>query len=221
LRRHGYDPDQLESVIDDIFGDTQHGIVLPNRADVFRAFHLTPPRNVRVVILGQDPYPQPQQRAHGLAFSVPKGVKIPRSLNAIFKNLEADQDIEFHRPLHGDLTSWAQQGVLLLNTALTVRAGVPGSDKAIWTDFTDRVLHGINEECDHIAFLLWGRHAIDQAAVIRIRAQHLVVMTSHPAAWGRTSHPRFKESRPFFEANAYLTLRHPQGPVTWDLTTGV
>lgn len=221
LRKHKYDPHRLDALVAGIYDDAQSGRVLPKRSDVFRAFHLTRPANVRVVILGQDPYPQPEQHAHGLAFSVPEDVKFPRSLNAIFRNLEVDKDIEFSRPKAGDLTGWAQQGVLLLNTALTVKAGLAGSHTHLWRDFTDQVLRVINLECDHVAFLLWGKHAIDRATSIKIRDQNAVFRTAHPTARGRTKQPRFMASRPFFEANSYLASHHPPQPVTWDLTTDV
>ena len=221
LHKHQYDLSHLDALVAGIYNDAPSGSVLPKRSDVFRAFHLVRPVNVRVVILGQDPYAKPEQHAHGLAFSVPEDVRFPRSLNAIFRNLEADEDVDFSGPKAGDLTGWAQQGVLLLNTALTVKVGVAGSHARLWRDFTDRVLRVINEECDHVAFLLWGSHAIDRADSIEIKERHAVFRTAHPTARGWTKQPWFMESRPFFEANSYLTNQSPHLPITRDLATKV
>lgn len=215
LAKHGFDQDNLDTLVADIY-DKSPVIVFPERSDLFRAFHLTSLEHVRVVILGQDPYPRREQ-AHGLAFSVPNGVAIPRSLKTIYTNLENDPAIQFSRPDNGDLTSWAKNGVLLLNTALTVEEHDPGSHARCWKPFTDVVLQVINEECAHVAFLLWGSPAIRQATSIPINeSRHKVISSAHPAAWGRTNAAPFKDGHSFSEANDFLTS-HKLEPVTWDL----
>ena len=132
LHRHGCDPNAAHALVAGVYeqGST---IVRPQRHDVFRAFHLTPLEDVRVVILGQDPYPSPDE-AHGLAFSVPDPLPAPRSLKTVYRNLENDPRVHFTRPDSGDLTPWASNGVLLLNTALTVAQGDPGSHARRWED---------------------------------------------------------------------------------------
>ena len=146
LAKRGYDQEVLGALVADAYEESPVA-VYPARSDVFRAFHLTRLKHVRVAILGQDPYPRPGQ-ANGLAFSVPKEEAIPRSLRTIFTNLEDDPAILIERPAHGDLTTWAKNGVLLLNTALTVEEGDPGSHSRRWGHFTDVVLQVLNEECD-------------------------------------------------------------------------
>src|SRR5665647_3514617 len=215
LAKRGCDQDDLGTLVADIY-DKSPVTVFPERSDLFRAFHLTRLEDVRAVILGQDPYPRPKQ-AHGLAFSVPNGVAIPRSLKTIYTNLENDPAIQISRPHNGDLTSWAKNGVLLLNTALIVEEGGPGSHARRWKHFTDLVLQVINEECAHVAFLLWGSHAIRKATSIPINEPpHKVIRSAHPAARGKTNEERFKDCHPFSEANDFLTS-HQLEPVTWDL----
>ena len=214
LAKRGFDQDDLGTLVADMYKSPV--TVYPERSDLFRAFHLTSLEDVRVVILGQDPYPRPKQ-AHGLAFSVPDGEAIPRSLRTIYTNLENDPAIQFSRPHNGDLTSWAKNGVLLLNTALTVEEGGPGSHARRWKHFTDLVLQVINEECAHVAFLLWGSPAIGKATSIPVKEpRHKVIRSAHPAAWGKTNEERFKDCHPFSEANDFLTS-HQLKPVTWGL----
>ena len=152
------------------------GPVYPERERVFRALELTPLADVRVVILGQDPYHRPGQ-AHGLAFSVPRGASVPPSLANIFRELHADLGIA--PPGHGDLTAWARRGVLLLNTTLTVGEGNPGGHAGWgWSDVTDAVLRAVGAKPEPVVFLLWGRHARAKAPLtngpdkIRIEAPH-------------------------------------------------
>lgn len=160
--------------------------VPPARRDVFRALHLTPLEKVRVVILGQDPCPSPDV-ADGLALSVPAPLSAPRSLRTIYRNLEGDPSLGSAKPLMGDLTPWATNGVLLLNTALTVSQGIPGSHARRWATFTDAVLQAVAEEREHVAFLLWGSHAIRKAASVPIQEPpHKMIRSAHPAARGRT-----------------------------------
>lgn len=210
LERHGYDPDAARALVAELY---EQGLsVRPQRHDVFRAFHLTRLLDVRVVILGQDPYPSPSE-AHGIAFSVPCPLPVPRSLGTIFRNLERDPRVQ--RPESGDLTPWASNGVLLLNTALTVVQGHPGSHARNWMEFTDAVLRAIVAERPHVAFLLWGTHAIKKAASVSIHEPpHKVIRSSHPAAWGKSRERRFRDSFPFSEANDFLT-DHDIDPVPW------
>lgn len=189
--------------------------VFPRRPDVFRAFHLTPLSGVKVVILGQDPYPKKDQ-AHGLAFSVPEGQNAPRSLGAIYRNLEGDTSIDFTRPKGGDLTQWGRNGVLLLNTALTVQDGRPGSHDRFWADFTNLVLQAVADEERDVAFLLWGTHAATRASRAGITASRPgVIVSAHPAARGRAKALPFSEIPHFSRANAFLN-----DPIDWHLPTG-
>lgn len=215
LAKRGLDQKQLDTLVAGIYDENPES-VHPDRSDVFRAFQLTKLKNVRVVILGQDPYPRPRQ-AHGLAFSVPKEVAIPRSLKTIYTNLQSDPAIQMKPPLHGDLTAWGKQGVLLLNTALTVEDGRAGSHARHWEQFSDLVLRVVNEECAHVAFLLWGSKAIRKATSIPVNEPpHIVIRSAHPAVWGKTNERRFADCHPFSEANDFLTTQNLE-PVTWAL----
>jgi uracil-DNA glycosylase len=152
---------------------------------VFRAFELTPYAKVRVVILGQDPY-HGEGQAHGLAFSVAQG-KLPPSLRKIRKELERDPDVA--PPEGGNLEGWARQGVLLLNTVLTVRAGSPNSHRARgWEDFTDAVISAVNKKSDRVVFLLWGAAAQKKAGLVT-NETHRVIRTAHPAARASAHNP--------------------------------
>ncbi len=154
-------------------------VVYPPEEEVFAAFRKTALADLKVVILGQDPYHGPGQ-AHGLCFSVPKGIKLPPSLRNIFKALQHDYP-NFKVPEHGDLTKWAEQGVLLLNTVLTVEAGKAHSHASWgWEKFTDKVIAQINEHCEGIVFLLWGAHAQKKGALID-RQRHHVLTAVHPS----------------------------------------
>ncbi|EDV22755.1 uncharacterized protein TRIADDRAFT_58651 [Trichoplax adhaerens] len=164
---------------------------------------------IKVVILGQDPYHGPKQ-AHGLCFSVQKGVAIPPSLRNMYKELE--QDIpEFQAPSHGDLTEWAKQGVLLLNACLTVRAGQPNSHKDKgWEKLTDAVIKWLSKNSRHIAFLLWGAYAQKKGASIS-KDKHLILKCAHPSPLSAT---RFFGCRHFSKANEYLT-KNGRKPIDW------
>src|SRR5665647_225617 len=181
----------------------QHA-VYPPRESVFEAFRLSPFAKTRVVILGQDPYPQPGL-AHGLCFSVPSTEPIPLSLNNIFKVMKAE---EIPRPEHGDLSAWGRQGVLLLNTTMTVRGGVAGSHRASgWQKFTNAVIDVLNKKQEPVVFVLWGRHA--QRKRKRIHPPHHVLEAPHPAARGNARHELLR-SKPFSEVNAHLVE-----PIAW------
>ena len=173
--------------------------VYPSMVNIYNALRLTPYREVKAVILGQDPYHGPGQ-AHGLAFSVPKGVPAPPSLQNIFKEMAAD--IGFVIPHHGCLTGWAEQGVLLLNTVLTVRAGQAGSHRGMgWEQFTDAVIGKLNERERPIVFMLWGRNAAQKKPLITNPA-HLVLTAAHPSPL--SAYNGFFGCRHFSEATRFL-----------------
>ena len=175
-------------------------LVYPPAADVFNAFKATEFDQVKVVILGQDPY-HGEGQAHGLAFSVRQGVRIPPSLQNIYKELATDI-AGFQMPAHGYLQHWAEQGVLLLNTVLTVRAGQAHSHAAFgWETFTDCVIRSLAEQREGLVFILWGSHAQKKGAFID-RSRHLVLSAPHPSPL--SAHRGFFGSRPFSQANAYL-----------------
>ncbi|PSJ79392.1 uracil-DNA glycosylase [Neisseria iguanae] len=175
-------------------------VIYPPAADVFNAFKATEFNQVKIVILGQDPYHGAGQ-AHGLSFSVRPEIQVPPSLANIYKELAADIE-GFQIPQHGYLQHWAAQGVLLLNTVLTVRAGQANSHAPLgWEQFTDRVIAQLNEHRKHIVFMLWGSHAQKKGAFID-RSRHLVLAAPHPSPL--SAHRGFFGCRHFSQANAYL-----------------
>jgi len=185
--------------------------VFPPRADIFNAFRFTPVNQVKVLLLGQDPYHDVGQ-AHGLCFSVKPGVPAPRSLNNIFKEMASDLGLS--RPDHGCLTSWAQQGILLLNTVLTVRAHEAAShSKHGWEDFTDAVIRTVNAGPQPTVFVLWGGHAAKKEELIDT-ARHAVIKSAHPSPLSASR--GFFGSRPFSRINSELT-RLGRTPVDWNL----
>ena len=174
--------------------------VYPPHDEVFRALHLTPYDEVRVMILGQDPYHGPGQ-ANGLAFSVADGIDVPPSLRNIYTELESDLGIA--PPRHGNLEAWARSGVLLLNATLTVRARAAAShQKQGWDTFTDRVLEAVNEKKDRVVFILWGASARKKKALID-ETVHVVLESPHPSPL--SAYRGFFGSAPFSQANAALT----------------
>ncbi|MBR1873945.1 MAG: uracil-DNA glycosylase [Eubacterium sp.] len=186
--------------------------VYPPQDEVFTALGLTPPDRVKVVILGQDPYHEPGQ-AHGLSFSVKKGIKIPPSLVNIYKELHTDLGIEI--PDHGNLSCWARQGVLLLNTVLTVRAHQAMSHRGKgWEQFTDAIIDVINKIDRPIVFILWGRPAGEKAARLD-NPNHLVLTSPHPSPLSASR--GFFGSRPFSQANAFLE-KNGVAPIDWRVT---
>lgn len=185
--------------------------IFPKGSEWFHALDMTPLGQVRVVILGQDPYHGPGQ-AHGLCFSVRRGVRPPPSLNNIFKELEADLGIA--RPAHGCLDHWAGQGVLLLNSVLTVEAGLAASHKDKgWERFTDAVIRLVAAQTQPVVFLLWGAYAQKKAAFVD-PARHLVLKAAHPSPL--SAHNGFLGCRHFSQANAFLRDRG-QAPIDWSL----
>ena len=186
-------------------------IIYPPGNKIFNAFQLTKFEKLKVVILGQDPYHGIGQ-AHGLSFSVEQGIKPPPSLNNIFKELESDLGLK--RPDHGNLEKWAQQGVLLLNSILTVEKGSPGShSKRGWEIFTDEVLNTINSLRKNTVFILWGQKAQDKCHFID-STENLVIKSSHPSPY--SAHGGFLGSKPFSRTNNYLK-DHGYDPIDWDL----
>lgn len=186
--------------------------IYPPASEVFNAFTLTPLDNVKVVILGQDPYHGPGQ-AHGLCFSVQSGVKTPPSLVNIYKELA--QDIEgFHVPEHGNLTAWAEQGVLLLNTVLTVEQGKAHSHaKWGWETFTDAVIKSVNDTQHGVVFLLWGSHAQKKGQSIDTQ-KHYVLSAPHPSPL--SAHRGFLGCRHFSQTNTLLS-QQGKTPVNWQV----
>lgn len=173
--------------------------VYPLSENIFNAFHYTSLKDVKVVILGQDPYHEWGQ-AEGLSFSVPKGVRIPPSLLNIYKELKTDLDIKI--PSHGHLKKWADQGVLLLNTVLTVRGGEAFSHREKgWESFTDAVMRAINEEDRPIAFLLWGKAAKEKAKMLN-NPKHLILTAPHPSPLSASR--GFFGCKHFSKVNAFL-----------------
>lgn len=187
--------------------------VFPPRGSRLRALELTPLDQVSVVILGQDPYHGPGQ-AHGLSFSVPEGVRIPPSLVNIFKELQADLGVP--PKAHGNLEGWARQGVLLLNTALTVKSGKAGSHaKKGWAAITDAVVAAVAAQAKPCVFILWGNHAQGKAARIdglQDGSAHLVLRSVHPSPL--SAHRGFFGSKPFSQTNRFLA-EHGRKPIDW------
>jgi len=190
----------------------QHATYPPNN-EIFAALNATPLPSVRVVLLGQDPYHGAGQ-AHGLSFSVRRGVRPPPSLENIFRELHSDLGVP--PPPHGDLSAWASRGVLLLNSSLTVRAGQAGSHRGRgWEVFTDAVISAVSARREGVAFVLWGRHAQEKRPLVDER-RHLVVASAHPSPY--SADRGFFGSRPFSRVNAYLVGRG-EGGVEWALSS--
>ena len=216
LLREELDKPYWTELLDFVTDEYEQHEVYPPWEQVFAAFTLTPVDQVKVVIVGQDPYIGPGQ-AHGLAFSVPAGTTIPPSLRTIRQELADELDISLaDLPGHGDLTGWAEQGVLLLNTTLTVRRGESGSHEGKgWETFTDAVIRAISAELDGVVFILWGGPAKKKATLID-RGRHPEPITAaHPKAWATAKNP-LPGSRPFTTANRLLAAAG-RAPVDWAL----
>jgi uracil-DNA glycosylase len=185
--------------------------IFPKGNEWFRALDLTPPEDVRVVILGQDPYHGPGQ-AHGLCFSVQPGVQPPPSLVNIYKELESDLGIK--RPRHGFLEHWAKQGVLLLNSVLTVEMGRAASHRDRgWERFTDQIIQEVNTKSEPVVFMLWGNYAQKKAAFVD-QSRHLVLKAPHPSPL--SAHSGFFGCKHFSKANAFLVSKG-LAPIDWAL----
>lgn len=190
---------------------SQGKAIFPKGDSIFAALNRTPLDKVKVVILGQDPYHGPGQ-AHGLCFSVPHGVSLPPSLVNIFKELESD--LKIPKASQGCLESWADRGVLLLNSVLTVEQGKAASHQNRgWEKFTDAVIRVINEQRENVAFILWGSYAQKKAAFVD-RKKHFVVESVHPSPL--SAHRGFMGSRPFSKVNNYLQSKGIE-PVNWNV----
>ncbi|ART81800.1 uracil-DNA glycosylase [Oceanisphaera profunda] len=187
-------------------------VIYPPALEVFNAFALTPLNQVKVVILGQDPYHGPNQ-AHGLCFSVLPGVKVPPSLRNMYKELTTDIE-GFVTPDHGYLTAWAEQGVLMINTVLTVAAGKAHSHAKLgWETFTDKVIQTVNEQCEGVVFLLWGSHAQKKGAAIDTERHHILTAV-HPSPL--SAYRGFFGCQHFSKTNALLQ-QQGKTPIEWTL----
>ncbi len=185
--------------------------IFPKGDEIFNALNSTPFENIKVVILGQDPYHGPNQ-AHGLCFSVNKGVTIPPSLRNIYKELH--RDIGFIIPQHGYLQTWAHQGVLLLNSVLTVNQGQAGShQKQGWEQFTDKIIEHINKHHQQVVYMLWGAYAQKKGAVIN-QDKNLVLKSVHPSPL--SAHRGFLGCGHFSKCNNYLK-QHNKEPINWQI----
>lgn len=184
--------------------------IFPPGSQIFRAFDLTPADQVKVVILGQDPYHGPGQ-AHGLSFSVPEGIPAPPSLKNIFKEIESDMGVRMSG--YPNLENWARQGVLLLNAVLTVRSGEAASHSKIgWEQFTDAVISYISDNCEGVVFMLWGNFARGKRELIDA-SRHCVLEAAHPSPLARGA---FFGCRHFSRANSWL-IANGKSPINWQL----
>jgi uracil-DNA glycosylase len=188
-------------------------LIFPKNADIFNAFNYTPFDKVEVVILGQDPY-HGEGQAHGLSFSVKKGVVAPPSLKNIYKELETDIE-GFITPNHGQLTQWAEEGVLLLNATLTVRAHQAGSHQGKgWEAFTDQAISQLSQQKTGLVFLLWGKFAQNKSVLID-EQKHTIIKSAHPSPF--SAYTGFFGSRPFSRANAAL-IANGKKPINWQIS---
>ena len=188
-------------------------IIYPKGSEFFNAFNITPFENVKVVILGQDPYHGPAQ-AHGLCFSVLSGVDVPPSLVNIFKEMQTDLGLTANHFLHGNLSKWAEQGVLLLNAVLSVENGKAASHRGRgWEEFTDKVIQEVNDKREHVVFMLWGAYAQKKGEIID-RKKHLVLTAPHPSPL--SSYRGFFGCKHFSKGNKYLKS-HGIEEVDWRL----
>ena len=192
--------------------ERKQGLVFPPEDLVLNAFKLTPLEDIKVVILGQDPYHNDGQ-AHGLSFSVPAGIPLPPSLRNIYKELEADIP-GFQYPVSGDLTKWAKQGVLLLNATLTVRAHQAAShQKRGWEEFTDQIIHLVSQKQNNVVFILWGTYAQKKGMLIDTQ-KHLILQAVHPSPL--SAHRGFFGCKHFSQTNAYLETKG-RSPIDWQI----
>jgi len=205
-----FEQDYFAQLKEFLVDEKMHHTVYPPGNMIFSAFNHTAFDNVKVVIIGQDPYHGPDQ-AHGLCFSVPDGIKIPPSLRNIYKELI--DDIGIAPPQKGDLTNWAKQGVLLLNATLTVRAHQAGShQKRGWERFTDQAIKSVSDNLDNVVFLLWGAYAQKKAELID-ENKHLILKSVHPSPL--SAHRGFLGCKHFSQTNAYL-IEKGKKPIDWN-----
>ena len=203
--------ENFQAIISTLKAERNKHNIFPKDDELFGAFNITSLENLKVIILGQDPYHRKGQ-AHGLSFSVPNGVKIPPSLRNIFKELKADLNIPIST--NGDLKSWAKQGVLLLNTTLTVREKEASSHQKIgWENFTDKIIEKISKKKKAIIFLLWGASAQRKSILIDTK-KHYILTTSHPSPL--SSYRGFLGCKHFSKTNEIL-IKNNQHPIKWKL----
>ncbi|MFC4210321.1 uracil-DNA glycosylase [Pedobacter lithocola] len=208
-----FDKDYMKNLKAFLTEEKQKGHqVFPKGSDIFNALNTTPFDKVKVVILGQDPYHGINQ-AHGLSFSVQKGITVPPSLKNIYKELETDIE-GFKTPQHGNLMHWAEQGVLLLNATLTVRASEAGSHQNRgWEIFTDEIIKALSQKREHLIFLLWGKYAQQKTALIDDK-KHYVLTAAHPSPF--SAYNGFFGSRHFSKANQLL-VQNNLTPIDWTI----
>lgn len=206
-----FDKEYYQSLRAFLIKEYRENTVYPDMYDIFNALKATPYDKVKAVILGQDPYHEPGQ-AHGMAFSVKPGIKTPPSLVNIYKELKDDMGMEI--PNHGYLESWAKQGVLLLNTCLTVRAHQANSHKGKgWEIFTDRVIQLLNDREEPVVFILWGANAKSKTGLIT-SPQHLILAGAHPSPL--SAYNGFFGGKYFSKTNEFLE-KNGQSPICWDV----
>ena len=204
-----FDKPYFESLVSFVKQEYASNTIFPPAGQIFNAFNTCPFNNVKVVILGQDPYHGPGQ-AHGLCFSVNDGIQFPPSLQNIFKEITSDLGIP--APKTGNLTRWAEQGVLLLNATLTVRASQAGSHQGKgWEEFTDAVIKTISEKAENVVFILWGSYAIKKKSLINA-SKHCILTAPHPSPL--SSYRGFFGCKHFSQTNTYLTSKGKQ-PIEW------
>jgi uracil-DNA glycosylase len=202
----------FQKLQDFLIAQRQTETIFPTERDVFSAFELTPYENVSILLLGQDPYHDDNQ-AHGLCFSVNPGIKTPPSLVNIYKELR--DDVGFEIPQHGDLRAWAEQGILMLNAVLTVRAHTPNSHKNQgWETFTDAVISKVNQKPDPVIFVLWGAYAQKKLKLID-ESRHIVIQSAHPSPLSARN--GFFGSKPFSAINTALRSLD-RAEISWQLS---
>jgi len=208
--KYEFDKDYMHKLHDFLDYEKNHGkVIYPKGSEIFYALNQTELDNVKVVIIGQDPY-HGEGQAHGLAFSVRAGVQLPPSLRNIYKELEGEYGCKM--PNSGELTNWAKQGVLLLNATLTVEKANAGSHQGKgWEEFTDSVIKIVNEKCENVVFLLWGSYAQKKGAFID-KNRHFVLQAPHPSPL--SAHRGFLGCGPFKKANEYLISKGKE-PIDW------
>lgn len=206
-----FDSKEYQMFFQKIEKENQNKIIYPKKENIYNALKLTPYENVKVVIVGQDPY-HGENEAHGLSFSVQKGIKLPPSLKNIYKELLNDLNIV--EPNCGDLTSWAKEGVLLINSVLTVEKDKPASHAKIgWNKYTDYIIQKINEKEKPVVFILWGNFAKTKKELIT-NPKHLVITSAHPSPFSARN--GFFGSKPFSKTNEYLKENNIK-PTNWQL----
>lgn len=211
LLRDEFDKEYYANLHNFLIEEYKTKTIYPEMYDIFNALHYTEYKNVKVVILGQDPYHGPNQ-AHGLSFSVKPGVPAPPSLKNIFKELNSD--LGCYIPNNGYLKSWANQGVLLLNTVLTVQAGNANSHKGKgWETFTDKIISVLNDRKDPVIFILWGNNAINKKKLIT-NPQHYILQSVHPSPL--SANRGFFGSKPFSKTNEILK-KLGKKPIDWQI----